>query len=428
MKHLMFALLGAAGILLSPALSRSQGATAVPFLLVPPSPEGLGIGGGTAAIPTTDAIAPLVNPGQLGLFSLTNLFNASTYIPTSDWLPQYGLSGMSYGVTALNAGYNVRPLLSLPFDLSVGLGYSRVSLDLGTISFTTSAGPAVIGQFQSKESSESYSVGIGLDYCVRLGFGFNFKRVVSEIGEIGTQPETGVSTGKSSATDFGLLLVVPIDRIVVGVSGTSLEIAPRIKPFLDVSLGLVEANVGEAMSYGNGALADPLPRTSAIGLSAGIGLVMRLRETEWQLASVRLVHQAEDLLVSRHGDGTFDYKSGLGDIQFWDDVVLGKSNVLVTSRRGWQVQVGEFFSWRAGSAETPGDIRYTTYGYSICLGGILKFIDWVNHYPDTDRSWIGFLMAHIDLQFHYATYDQSTSGAGSPTAQSLNLVVKGFSF
>ena len=334
MKNSTFVLLSGAAILLSPALSRSQEAlTAVPFLLVPPAPEGLGMGRGSVSLPTTDAIATVVNPGQLGLFSLTNLFNAGTYVPRSNWLPQYQIAGLSYGVTALNAGYNFRSLLSLPFDLSVGLGYSRVSLDLGTFALTSSSGPSVIGTFNSSEYSDNYSLGIGLDYYIRFGLGFNFKKIVSELGPVGTEQEKGTATGKSSATDFGILLDVPILQIASEVSGASLEIAPGITPFLDVSMGFVKANIGEEISYIDAAQADPLPRTAVIGLGLGAGITMKSGNTEWQLASFRLVRQADDLLVTRQSDGTFTYQSGLGDVQFWDNVVLGKHNALITSRR-----------------------------------------------------------------------------------------------
>jgi hypothetical protein len=425
MKTTIIALI-AASLFMTPPLTRSQG-TAVPFLLVPPSPESLGMGGGSISLPSGDAIATVVNPGQLGLSSLTNLFNASTYVPESDWLPQYQIAGMSYGVTALNAGYNLRSLLSLPFGLSVGLGYSRVSLDLGTFALTNSGGPSVIGTYESSEHSDNFSMGIGLDCYVRLGVGLNLKRIVSEIGPVGAESEKGTATGRSSATDFGILLDVPILQVVSKASGAGLEIAPGMIPFLDVSLGYVKANVGEEMRYLDPAQADPLPRTSEIGLCIGTGIAMKSGGTEWQLASFRLVRQVDDLLVTRNIDGSFDYKSGLGDIQFWDNVVLGKHTESVTLRRGWQVQVGEFFSWREGSVESPGRSPYTTSGYSICLAGVLRCVHGVSQSLIPNGSWLEFAMGHFDLQFHSAKYDQPTPAEGRATASSLNLVVRGFS-
>jgi hypothetical protein len=429
MKNSAYVLLTIVALLLSPVSSRSQGgATAVPFLLIPPAPEGLGMGGGSASVPTTDAIAPLINPGQLGVFSLANLLSASTYLPRSSWLPQYQLPDMSYGVTAVNAGYNFRSLLSLPFDLSVGLGYSRVSLDLGTFNVTSSSGPTVIGTFQAKEYADDYTVGIGLAYYARLGLGYTYKRIVSALSAVGTEQENSAGTGKTSAADIGLLLDVPILRIVSAISGASLDIAPQTAPFLDLSLGLVRDNVGDAMTYVDPAQADPLPRSAVVGLSLGTGITMTSGKTDWSLLAVRVVHQADQVLVTRHNDGTFDYLSGFGDISFWDNVVLGKSNPLVTSRRGWELQVGEFFAWREGTVDAPGFATYTTSGYSISVGGLMKLFRALHHSPEADGSWWGFAMDHFDLQFHSGKYDQ-TAGAGESTmAQSLNLVVRHFSF
>ena len=144
----------------SPAPTWAQGETAVPFMRITTSPEGNGMGGIRASQPTTDAFAPLANPGQLGLFTLTNLFTAGVYAPRTNWLPQFNLQGLTYGATAFNAGYNFREMLSLPFDLSAGIGYSRVSLDLGTFTVTSSEGPWVIDKFEAEEHYDCYSIAV----------------------------------------------------------------------------------------------------------------------------------------------------------------------------------------------------------------------------------------------------------------------------
>jgi hypothetical protein len=426
MKTSLVALLIAVTILLLPTLSRSQGETAVPFLLITTAPEGNGMAGTTASQITTDAFATIANHGQLGLFSLRNLFNASTYVPRTDWLPQFYLPDLGYGVTAINAGYNFTELLSLPFDLSAGIGYSRVSLNLGTFVVTNSSGPTPMDKFDSEEYCDSYSFGIGLDYHVRLGLGFNLKNIESRLSPIGTESEMGAGSASVSATNFGLLLEVPMVDLFTNLSGASLKVAPRIHPFLDFSFGYVRANAGNEVVHIDAAQADPLPRTSVVGLSIGTGLAMKSGKTEWQLASFKLVHHVDDLLVIRHDNGSFDYQSGLGDIRFWDNVVLGKFNSKVKMRRGWQVQVAEVLCLRGGSVESPG-LSYTTSGYSICLGGLTRLMSLITTGPVADESWMGFVADHFDLQFHTATYDQTHSPIAGTRSQSLNLVVKGCS-
>ncbi len=411
---------------LCPTVVDAQGETAVPFMRITTSPEGNGMGGISASQPTNDAFAPIANPGQLGLFSLTKFFNASTYAPRTNWLPAYNISGLTYGATAFNAGYNFRELLSLPFDLSAGIGYSRVSLDLGTFMVTGPSDPAGTGSsFEAKEHYDSYSVAIGFDYYVRLGLGTNFKKIESQLSPIGTEQGQGSGTATAGATDFGLLLEVPVIELISVISETPLEVAPRIVPFLDLSFGYVNANVGDEMSYIDAAQADPLPRTAVAGLGLEAGLLGKSATSDWKIISFRLARQADDLLVSRHPDGTFEYQSGLGDIEFWQNVVLGQDNARITMREGWQIQAAEIIYLRGGSVESPG-LSYATSGYSICLGGLLKLIGLLAQ--SSDESWVGFAADHFDVQFHRASYGETESPISGTSTQSLNLVVKGFSF
>ena len=410
--------------LVVPASLEAQGESAVPFLLISSAPEGNGMGGTSATQPTQDALATISNPGQLGFFTLNNIFGASTYTPRTSWLPQFNIPDLTYGTTAVNIGYNFRDLLSLPFSLSAGVGYSRVHIDLGTFTLTGSSGPTPIGTFQADETSESICTAIGFEYYVRFGIGVNFKRIESNLSPIGTEQEKGNGSAHSSATDFGLLLDVPIARIVSELAGTSFDIAANTAPFLDLSFGYVKANVGDKMVYIDAAQADPLPRTAIAGLGAEFGVSSNAGSSGWKLASFRLAHQADDLLIVRNPDGNSDYQSGLGDIQFVDNVILGKPNGKATVRKGWQVQVAEFLYLRGGSVDGPG-LAYSTSGYSICLGGFLNFLGLVSPSLGKD-SWVGFVGAHFDLQYHSSKYSDTSSPVDGTSSAALNLVVKGF--
>lgn len=423
MKNAPVALLACA-LLINPVTTLSQGESAVPFLLISPSPETNGMGGAGSTLPTTDAIATFSNPAHLGLFSLSNNLNATMYAPRTNWLPSLGISDLTYGVSAVNAGYNFRSMLGLPFDLSAGVGYSRVSIDLGTFTTVTSNGPTT---FESKEHCDSYSIGFGAHYYVHLGFGFNFKRIVSALAPVGTGGEAGSGTATVNATDFGLLVDVPIVDLVSALSGDSLSLSPNLLPFVDVSMAYVKSNVGGDVRYISAAQTDPLPRSVIAGLGVEAGLTTRVKGSTWRIGSFSLVRQAEDLLVTRYPDGTFNYKNGLGDIRLWDDIVLGKFNALTTLRRGWQLQVAEFVSIRGGSVVSPG-LVYSTSGYSICAAGLLKFLIYVVPTLDTDDSWVGFAAEHIDLQFHSASYSEFAYPIDGTSFQSVTIVLKGLPF
>jgi hypothetical protein len=155
---------------------------------------------------------------------------------------------------------------------------------------------------------------------------------------------------------------------------------------------------------------------------------MKMRGSSWQIASFRLVHQADDILVTRFDNGAFSYRAGVGDIRFWDDVIVGKYNAAITSRRGWELQLGEFISWREGFVERPFDNGYGTSGFSFCLAGALKLVCVLDPSLQQDDSWYGFIVDHFDLQFHAAKQKAGSAIQLADSFQSLNLVVKGFSF
>jgi len=409
-----------------PECLHAQGESAVPFLLIGSAPEGNGMGGTSATQPTQDALATISNPGQLGVFALSNVFSASTYTPRTKWLPQFNIPDLTYGTTAVNIGYNFSDLLSLPFSLSAGVGYSRVHIDLGTFTLTSSSGPTPIGTFTSDETSQSLCAAVGLEYYVRIGIGMNIKRIESNLAPIGTEAEQGSGSAHASATDFGVLLDVPITRIASDLAGISFDIAPNTAPFLDLSFGYVKANVGDKVVYVDAAQGDPLPRTAIAGLGAEIGVSSTAGSSELKLASVRLARQADDLLIVRYPDGSFKYQSGLGDIQFVDNVILGKINEKATVRKGWQVQVAEFLYIRGGSVDGPG-LAYATSGYSIGVAGLVKLLGLVS--PSLRKeSWVEFVGKHLDLQYHSSSYSSTTSPISGTHSAALNLVVKDFAF
>ena len=171
----------------SPA-SQAQGEAAFPFLQISPAPDGNGWGNISTAVPSDNPIATAANPGQLEMFPLDNHVAASSYTHKTDWLPSFQ-EDLTYNAWGLSAGINVGDICSLPFSLSAGLGYSRIDLDLGTLVVTGSGGPDPIGTFEAYEQSRNISVGIGFEYLVRLGIGWNFKDVHSQLGVVsGTQP------------------------------------------------------------------------------------------------------------------------------------------------------------------------------------------------------------------------------------------------
>jgi hypothetical protein len=417
---IVFCLLFPAG----PVAMFAQGESAVPFLLITSAIDGNGMGGISASYPSENAFSTIANPGQLGFFTLQNVLSVSTYTPKAAWLPQFNIPNLTYDVTAISAGINLQQFVSLPVPVSVGFGYSKISLELG--SFTIFSPLGGIMTSTSNESSENFTIGVGVDYYVRAGFGFTTKSIVSNLSPIGTESELATGRAKVSAYDFGMLLQAPIIDIVAKAKGEPVEFAPGLSPLADLSFGYVRSNIGGEVSYLAAAQSDPLPRRAAIGLDLELGVMSKKVADGWKIASFTWARESEDVLVTRKSDGSFDYQSGLGDINFVDNVILGKWGSKVTLRKGWQVQAAECIYVRQGSVIMPG-LKYTTRGYGIALGGFFKLVEAIA--PSTNSGgMVQFIADHFDVQFQTCTYSETESPIAGTSMSQLTFVIRKLPF
>ena len=405
----------------------AQGETAVPFLLFEANPDANGWGGVSTAVVSDNPAATIANPAQLGMFSLDHFFSASTYVPKTEWSPENDQNDITYNVSAVSAGVNLQTMFGLALPISIGVGYSRVYFDMGNFVRTGSGSPQPIGFFNAHESSESFCLGLGMDYFVRIGVGMNFKSIVSTLSPIGTEQEAGSGTARGSATDFGVLAQIPVMEILSRATGSSYILVSTVEPLFDINFGYTHNNVGEKMSYIDAAQSDPLPRNATVGLSMEMGVVMPVNNQPWKILTFTLAREAQDLLIIRKPDGVIEYQSGLGDISFFKHVIRGElyDNDRVDLRKGWQVNFGEVVSVRGGSfSESPnfGNRNYVTSGFGIRAAGFLKLLVAMN--PETQLpDALLFISNHVDLIYDHAAY--TTSGPlGETTFNALGVVIR----
>jgi hypothetical protein len=112
------------------------------------------------------------------------------------------------------------------------------------------------GEFPlSWDYCDSYSLGVGIDYYLRLGVGATFKHIVSEFNNSAYLSTGGGNSlgatimATSHAADFGLLVDVPLIHIIAGSSGEPLTIASGITPIADIHLAYTRENVGPEIRY-----------------------------------------------------------------------------------------------------------------------------------------------------------------------------------
>ena len=400
-----------------------QGEAALPFLLISSSADANAWGGVSTSVASDDAISVITNPGQLGLFTLESYFSASTYTNKTAWLSTFQQSDLTYNAQALAAGYNLCNDLPLPFPISLGVGYSEVDLDLGTFIMTGPGGPDPIGTFEAYEKSNNISIAFGIEYFLRLGVGWNFKDVESVLGPLSSGE---VGKAQASMSDFGLLLQAPMVEILERATSDSIQFLSNIKPYFTLSLGSAVNNMGDdAVSYSDLAQADPLPKNAITGLSLELGFSKKAGVAEWKVLTFTLAREAEDLLVKRSADGSFEYQSGWGEISFFKNVIGGKAADCVNLHRGWQLNVCEFVYLRGGSyAETKqcGNRNYSTSGFTLRLSGLFRLLEQTA--PDVlGDDVVSFVADHIDIVYDHAEYSDHEL-LGGTSFNALSIIVR----
>ncbi len=339
MKSTYVVLTGCLAVLIVPAGSVAQTNPGVKFLLTTSSPGGNGMGG---IMPPTSEGNPMVmlsNPAQLGLSSLHSFLGGGySYASPTETSPQN--PEMVYTVTAFDAGLDFNRVMSLPFRLGLGIGYSHINFDHGEV---ISWWPLTAqGGSHPQEYSNNWSVGLGVEYIVRMGIGYTHKSVVSDLMYPLIQ---GISSpvARPSTYDLGMVAVLPVVQALRQSIGFDPILWNSLAPQLDIGVSYARRNLGDdRVTNVDGSPRDPLPRDLAIGLSARIGIMAPSPDGQWEVASLTAGRQAEDNLVEYFPAPTDsagnvigdppppEYLDGDGSIQFLNNDILGKRTGDVT--------------------------------------------------------------------------------------------------
>jgi hypothetical protein len=401
--------------LFGPVTAFAQGESALPFLLISPAAVSNGMGEASVALYRDDPLAAITNPAHLGMFSRTNYFSAG--YDYADWLPGFQQSDLTFKTFGFNGGVNLRTLFGIAPELSLGVAYSRIRLNLGTFSVTSPDGPEVIASYEAYETADNYSVGLGLHYWISATAGFTYKEVHSNLGAFNVQGQDREGKVTVPTTDFGFLVLVPVFGIVDSLQGSPLTFLQNFSPMVNLSAGVAKNNMGDKMVvYIDPAQPDPLPRFARAGVGVEIGFSCVSEGLMWFPLVYSWTRESNDILVRRFPPPTdsngvvigdpppAEYRDGLGDIKFVDDVILGKSNPLVEIKTGWQLRFFEVVTLRGGTFhEDPshGNRNFTTSGFTVSLGGAIKMLR-VMKVPLDSGDFLGSVLTRLDLRYSHS--------------------------
>ncbi len=386
----------------SPAWAQGPGSAAATFLLIQPSLRANGMGGTSVSSIDYDALGVAFNPARLGVWANENLVMAEFYPAKSDWLAGLA-SDIFYDAKTLLAGYNLKKL-DHRIPVSLGVGYTRVDLDLGEIIVTGPDDPTTpIAVLHIVERAKLWTVGLGFDYWIKAGFGWSFKSIASDLGPAIVDNLVYPASTNIKAHDFGVVLYAPGDVILSRLTGSSLEIRPGLRTVLGLGLGYSKSNIGSTISYIDIAQPDPLPRTARMGVSLNAGLASTRHGRPWRLVSLEHQYETEQLLVRIADRGDVSYANFLGDINFFKNVILRQENSKIIAKAGWELGVNEFVFLRYGHYKDPlGRVDYKTFGASISSYGLFNaFLQPTKQSPVLVRH----LTQHLDIRYDYSSYD-----------------------
>lgn len=404
-----------------------------PFLRAAPSPESNAMGGISSTLITENALATSYNPGHLGLFALTHSLNAGMYLSAPQLYYSGAFQNPLYNALAGNIGFNLGNLLHTQVPLSLGLGYAKSFLTELKWKYRGQFEPSI---FEQSATAQTISLGFAIDYIIRFGMGINYKYINSTTYVTGSNRPLAVAT--APAWDWGLILEVPLVRIISLPVKLEDQTTPSSKPFLNIITAYNLQNVGHGFEAEYISDFYPLPREATLGLSVRLGVISHTEQYDWEYISLIAVREANDLLArwppqdttfGVNGPGTFvvndphpEYEGLTGAIQFFKNVIMGQSNGKVEIRNGLQVNLGDVLYIRAGSIENAME-SVSTSGFGLHVSGMLKLIDQFN------PSWVSegackFLFKHVDIQFDYAHFNSSQLSRDNTTFESLNIILK----
>lgn len=198
---------------------------------------------------------------------------------------------------AFNAGYNFKDLIGFP--LSFGFGYSNTEINFGEFIRTGEGGPEPIGTFEAKDYYNAYSFGLGIDYFVQLSVGYTIKDVTSILSDQPAGEEEGSGRAETTVNDFGILLNIPVIRLIDDKMQVKLDENLNALPSFNFSMGYSKSNIGDEIYYIDKNQADPLPRIDRLGYGVSTGFDLVLDNFRINAFNISFTVEADDILIKR---------------------------------------------------------------------------------------------------------------------------------
>jgi hypothetical protein len=402
------------------SFSLAQGERTIPFSLIPTSSEMNGMGYASVAHVTDNPAALMINPAHLGMQSLDNsiITLCENY---SRFKPLYSEARWTLS-SGVNAGINLRKYWPNIPSISIELSYSNVYVNLGTFPFDLGPDipPTVIYQ------SNQLTLSAAADYIVRGSLGITYKHISNQNWPTAQEQDPGVG---NDLYDIGLLVEVPFVPLISGIMNQPIPTYNKISPIFNFNIGISENNLGNQAIFSYYKYqAFPFTKFARAGIELYLGLNYVKDNKSWIPVSFKWTIESDDPLEKEDNSGDISYQSGLGDINFFKEVILGKSNKETEKLKGWELNFGEaIYIYGGRFTEDPiiGDHNFTSGGYAISVTGVFKSLAVIQ--PEVlESKFVRNFINNIGLKFNWSTVN--TVDVNSPfndtNFYSLSFVIK----
>jgi hypothetical protein len=313
---------------------------------------------------------------------------------------------------------------NIPIPISVGFGYMHDKMDYGTFYRTGSDGPEIIGEFNSYDSYDAYSLGVGIDYYLLFNFGMSIKPFDSNLSDQPTENEIGIGKVEGTAYDYGAMIITPISKLFFDEMKYKFCETAYLKPTVNFTLGYAITNIGDEDSYIDEAQKDPLSRMGRFGYTFDFGYDVHLNNIEINVFSYSFTAEVEDILIEQNNLHQFiGYQSFLGDIDIWDNLVLLNPSDKVTLHKGHTLSLFETLTITSGSMKGRGyRTAVGTSGYGLSSEGILKIVS-----NTFDNLILKYLAKHFVVEYYDVTLFEGYNGFDTDM-QGISLHMKNIEF
>ncbi len=185
--------------------------------------------------------------------------------------------------------------------------------------------------------------------------------------------EKNQDSGKAepNVVDFGLLINVPVFKLIDEDMLIELEGDMLLKPDFNFSVGYSKSNIGDEVYYIDPAQADPLPRMDRLGYGISTGFDLLGDNFQMEVLNFSLTVEADDILIDRDTTG-WDYQSTLSDLQFVKNLINIEGTEEIVSHIGLKIDLFETVSFSTGHFSGRGFMDVAeTGGYELRAKGII---------------------------------------------------------